>query len=146
MIVEYIRYSVDSGRAETFEHAYRRAAEALEASEHSERYEVSRCTEDPTQHVVRIERDSEEGHVSGFRQSAEFRRFLEAVGPFVHDAAGTCAPAEERTVDPLSLPRLDSDPGAGSRLSGATSSESSACQVCRSSPFRSPRFPTATGL
>jgi quinol monooxygenase YgiN len=50
-----------------------------------ERYEVSRCSEDPTQHVVRIEWDSEEGHLSGFRQSPEFRTFFEAVGPFVHD-------------------------------------------------------------
>jgi hypothetical protein len=29
--------------------------------------------------------DSEDGHLSGFRQSPEFRRFFEAVGPFVHD-------------------------------------------------------------
>jgi heme-degrading monooxygenase HmoA len=67
MVVEYIRYSIDDGRAEAFEQAYRRAAEALQASEHCERYEVSRCSEDPTQHVVRIEWDSEEGHLSGFR-------------------------------------------------------------------------------
>jgi Antibiotic biosynthesis monooxygenase len=53
MIVEYIRYSIDDGRAEAFEEAYRRAGEALEASEHCERYEVSRCSDDPTQHVVR---------------------------------------------------------------------------------------------
>ena len=85
MIVEYIRYSIDSGRTEAFEEAYRTAAEALEASEHCERYEVSRRGEDPTQHVVRIEWDSEDGHLSGFRQSPEFRRFFEAVGPFVHD-------------------------------------------------------------
>jgi quinol monooxygenase YgiN len=85
MVVEYIRYSVDTGRAEAFEQAYRRASEALQASEHCERYEVSRCSEDPTQHVVRIEWDSEEGHLSGFRQSPEYRRFFEAVGPFVHD-------------------------------------------------------------
>jgi hypothetical protein len=26
-----------------------------------------------------------EGHLSGFRQSSEFRSFFEAVGPFVHD-------------------------------------------------------------
>jgi quinol monooxygenase YgiN len=62
-----------------------RPAEALEASEHCERYEVTRCSEDPTQHIVRIEWDSEEGHLSGFRQSPEFRSFFEAVGPFVHD-------------------------------------------------------------
>ena len=85
MVVEYIRYSIDDGRAEAFAQAYRRAAEALEASEHCQRYEVSRCTEEPTQHVVRIEWDSEDGHVSGFRKSPEFRRFFEAVGPFVND-------------------------------------------------------------
>ena len=85
MVVEYIRYAIDDARAEAFEQAYERAAEALEASEHCERYEVARCSEDPTQHVVRIEWDSEEGHVAGFRSSAEFRRFFDAVGPFVHD-------------------------------------------------------------
>jgi heme-degrading monooxygenase HmoA len=85
MIVEYIRYSIDAERAAEFEQAYRRAGSALAASPHCERYEVSRCTEDPSQYVVRIEWDSEEGHLSGFRPSAEFRRFFEAVGPFVHD-------------------------------------------------------------
>ena len=85
MIVEYIRYSIDEGRAEAFEEAYGRAAESLRASAHCERYEVSRCSEDPTQRVVRIEWDSEEGHLSGFRRSSEFRTFLEAVGPFVND-------------------------------------------------------------
>jgi len=83
MVVEYIRY----GRVEEFEHAYQRAAQALEASEHCQRYEVSRCSEDPTQHVVRIEWDSEQGHLSGFRQSREFRSFFEAVGPILNDIA-----------------------------------------------------------
>jgi hypothetical protein len=36
MIVEYIRYSIDSDRAEAFEHAYREASAALETSEHCE--------------------------------------------------------------------------------------------------------------
>jgi quinol monooxygenase YgiN len=85
MVVEYIRYSVDDPRAEAFEQAYREAGDSLAASEHCQRYEVSRCSEDPTQHVVRIEWDSEEGHVSGFRQSPEFRSFFDAVGPFVND-------------------------------------------------------------
>ena len=38
---------------------------ALDASEHCEGYELSRCSDDPTQHVVRIEWDSEEGHRRG---------------------------------------------------------------------------------
>ncbi len=85
MIVEYIRYNIDDGRADAFEQAYRRAAEALDSSQHCQRYEISRCSEDPTQHVVRIEWDSEQGHLSGFRQSPEFHSFFEAVGPFVND-------------------------------------------------------------
>ena len=85
MIVEYIRYTIDDGRAGAFEEAYRRASGALDASEHCERYEISRCSEDSTQHVVRIEWDSEQGHLSGFRRSPEFRSFFDAVGPFVND-------------------------------------------------------------
>jgi quinol monooxygenase YgiN len=85
VVVEYIRYSIDEGRSGAFEQAYRHAGEALRASEHCERFELSRCSEDPTQHVVRIEWDSAEGHLSGFRHSPEFRSFFEAVGPFVND-------------------------------------------------------------
>jgi quinol monooxygenase YgiN len=85
MVVEYIRYSIDEPRAEAFDESYRRAADSLAASEHCERYEVSRCSEDPSQHVVRIEWDSEEGHLNGFRQSPEFGSFYEAVAPFVDD-------------------------------------------------------------
>jgi len=85
MVVEYIRYSIDDARTDAFEQGYQRAAEALDASEHCERYEVSRCSEDPSQHVVRIEWDSEQGHLAGFRKSPEFHSFFEAVAPFVND-------------------------------------------------------------
>jgi quinol monooxygenase YgiN len=85
MVVEYIRYTIEDGRAEAFEQAYRQAADALEGSEHCGRYEVSRCSEEPSQHVVRIEWDSEEGHLSGFRKSPEFGVFFAAVQPFVND-------------------------------------------------------------
>lgn len=85
MVVEYIRYTIDEARTEAFEQAYGQAADALEASEHCQHYEVSRCSEDPTQHVVRIEWDSEAGHLSGFRKSPEFGAFFAAVQPFVGD-------------------------------------------------------------
>jgi heme-degrading monooxygenase HmoA len=85
VVVEYIRYTIDDARAPAFEEAYTRSGEALKASPHCEQYEVSRCGEDPTQYVVRIEWDSEEGHLTGFRHSSEFRSFFEAVGPFLHD-------------------------------------------------------------
>ena len=125
MIVEYIRYSIDDGRAEAFEDAYRRASEALETSEHCERYEVSRCSEDPTQHVVRIEWDSEEGHLSGFRQSPEFRgsfslkRVLPAVVPAL--AYEGLEVAEGSAAGPVwdLLVRGHPDPAEAARLEAA---------------------------
>ena len=83
MIVEYIRYAIPEDRADTFEAAYRAAGASLEASPNCRRYEIARCTEDPTAFVVRIEWDSLDGHMQGFRNSPEFREFFSAVGPFV---------------------------------------------------------------
>ena len=83
MIVEYIRYEIPEDQAGSFEDAYERANASLEASPHCERYEVARCTEDPTAYTVRIEWDSSEGHLQGFRGSPEFRSFFAAVRPYV---------------------------------------------------------------
>ncbi len=43
MIVEYIRYHVDSDRHAEFEAAYAGASSALDASPHCLGYEVSHC-------------------------------------------------------------------------------------------------------
>lgn len=83
MIVEYIRYQIPEDEARSFEDAYGSAAASLEASPHCERYEVARCTEEPTAYTVRIEWDSAEGHMQGFRGSPEFRSFFAAVRPYV---------------------------------------------------------------
>jgi len=85
MIVEYTRYKIDSARREAFEAAYTRAGVSLEASDHCLAYELSRCTEDPNHYILRIEWDSEEGHLKGFRSSSEFRAFFAVVQPFVRD-------------------------------------------------------------
>ena len=87
MIVEYVRYAIPPERRTAFEADYATAAEALRASRHCEAYELSRCTDDPTQYVLRIEWDSADGHVQGFRRSPEFRRFLAAIRPYVADIA-----------------------------------------------------------
>jgi hemoglobin len=83
MIVEYIRYQLPNDEARSFEDAYRAAAESLEASPHCERYEVARCTEDPAAYTVRIEWDSADGHLQGFRGSPQFASFFAAVRPYV---------------------------------------------------------------
>jgi quinol monooxygenase YgiN len=83
--IEYIRYSIDEPRSEAFQGAYADAEAALTASPHCLGYELSRCVEDPTSYVLRIEWDSLEGHLQGFRGSQEFRTFLQHVQPFVGD-------------------------------------------------------------
>ena len=83
MINEYIRYRIPKDRAQEFLDAYGGAKQSLELSNHCFGYELSRCTEDPEQFILRIQWDSEEGHIKGFRTSPEFQPFLKAVGPFM---------------------------------------------------------------
>jgi quinol monooxygenase YgiN len=85
MIVEYIRYEIDPGRTEEFDNACRRAGTLLDASPHCLSWEAARCVDDPGKQIVRIEWDSVEGHLEGFRKSADFKPFLEATHPFFED-------------------------------------------------------------
>lgn len=85
MIVEYIRYTIPPERREAFEAAYGAAQASLAASPHCLAWEMARCREDPGQYTLRIEWDSSEGHLQGFRRSAEFGAFFAAVRPFVGD-------------------------------------------------------------
>ena len=85
MIVEYVRYQIDEARRDAFEDGYARAQAALRASPHCLGWELARCAEDPAQYVLRIEWDSAEGHLQGFRGSPEFRVFFAAVRPFLSD-------------------------------------------------------------
>lgn len=87
MIVEYIRYTIDTARAEDFLRAYEAASASLRASPHCQGYELSRCTDAPESFVLRIVWDSAEGHLKGFRASAEFKPFLAAVQPYLKDIA-----------------------------------------------------------
>ena len=85
MIVEYIRYAIPAERRDAFERGYGDAAHALGRSSHCLAYELARCAEDATQYVLRIEWDSAEGHLQGFRHSPEFRAFFGGIGPLVND-------------------------------------------------------------
>jgi quinol monooxygenase YgiN len=83
MIVEYIRYEIAD--ADSFQRAYQAARCVLDGSPHCLAYELSRCTEEPTSFILRIEWDSIDGHLQGFRKSPEFADFLSAVRPFLAD-------------------------------------------------------------
>ena len=54
-------------------------------SPHCLSYELSRCVEEPASYMLRIEWDSLEGHLQGFRQSPDFRTFFQAVRQYVND-------------------------------------------------------------
>jgi quinol monooxygenase YgiN len=83
MIVEYIRYEIAD--PEPFLLGYESARAALDTSPHCLGYELSRCTEEPTSFILRIEWDSADGHLKGFRKSPEFATFLGAVRPFIEN-------------------------------------------------------------
>lgn len=83
MVIEYIRYRIPEEQQERFEAAYGEARRPLQASPHCLGYELSRCVEEPACYVLRIEWDSVEGHMEGFRRSEEFRAFFQHIRPFV---------------------------------------------------------------
>ena len=83
MVIEYVRYKIPAEQADQFVSAYATAADALHKSSHCLGFELSRCTEEPTSFILRIEWDSIEGHMEGFRKSPEFRTFFASVRPFV---------------------------------------------------------------
>ena len=74
---------ISQNQAEAFQKAYDEASGPLLASGHCLRYDVSRCSEDPEQFIVRIEWDSAEGHLQGFRGGPQFQEFFGLVRPFV---------------------------------------------------------------
>lgn len=84
MVVEYVRYKLaENATGETFEVAYRTAASSLDASPHCLGYELSHCVEEAGRYILRIEWDSVDGHLQGFRRSPAFAPFLAAIKPYI---------------------------------------------------------------
>ncbi|GAA0946100.1 antibiotic biosynthesis monooxygenase [Actinocorallia libanotica] len=83
MIVEYIRYRIDTGDAAEFEAAYGRAAVPLAAAPQCVDYELSRCVEEPEWYVLRITWTSAEDHMRGFRGGEDFKAFFAEIRPYV---------------------------------------------------------------
>ncbi len=87
MIVEYIRYVLDAHSGDDLIAAYHRAQDQLRASPNARGWELTRCTDDPASFILRIEWDSAEGHMQGFRRSPEFPPFLAEIRPFIGEIA-----------------------------------------------------------
>ncbi len=88
MVVELIRYSVpDAKRQAELLNAYREASKSLDAAPECLAYELTVCEEDPSSMVLRIEWESTERHLQGFRKGPHFRAFFAAIGGFVKEIA-----------------------------------------------------------
>jgi quinol monooxygenase YgiN len=82
MIVEIIRYDITSETSEQFIQAYQAAGTYLNRSPHCLSYEIIKGIEEPSHFIVRIEWDSMEGHMQGFRTGPDFQPFFILVKPF----------------------------------------------------------------
>ena len=87
MIVEYIRYALSAHSGEELVEGYRAAQAQLDAAPEARAWELSRCVDDPSQFILRIEWDSAEAHLQGFRKGRHFPPFLAAIRPFVGEIA-----------------------------------------------------------
>jgi quinol monooxygenase YgiN len=83
MVVEIIiRYNIPPESAELFIKAYTEAGTYLNRSTHCLSFEVIKGIEEPNNFIVRIEWDSLEGHMHGFRTGPDFQYFFALVKPF----------------------------------------------------------------
>lgn len=87
MIVEYIRYHLKDHKTEELTAAYAEAAQYLKASPECLAFELTRCAEDQSSAILRIEWASTEGHLQRFRRSAEFQPFLRRIRAFFPEIA-----------------------------------------------------------
>jgi len=85
VIVEYIRYLIESQRTEAFRQAYTAAAVVLQRDPRCLSYDIAQCLEEPSHFVVRIEWSSLEDHLDGFRRDPAFSEFFALVGPYTND-------------------------------------------------------------
>lgn len=86
MIVEYIRYTIaDAARGAELVVAYEKARHSLDAAPECLAYELTACEEDAASYILRIEWTSTERHMQGFRRSANFPPFFQAIGGFVKE-------------------------------------------------------------
>lgn len=82
MVVEIIRYNIAPESSEQFIQAYKEAGTYLNRSTHCLSYEIVQGIEEPNHFIVRIEWDTEQGHMQGFRTGPEFPPFFALVKPF----------------------------------------------------------------
>ncbi|MFL6576912.1 MAG: antibiotic biosynthesis monooxygenase family protein [Povalibacter sp.] len=85
MVPEVIRYRIKAEKVEAFITDYTHAATALKQSPHCKGFELMRSTKDAELFLLLIRWDSADGHMKGFRSSAQFKEFFTHIRPYVND-------------------------------------------------------------
>lgn len=83
MIVEYTRYTLTGHTPSALLAAYDEAAKHLAASPDCFDYELTQCSDEPSNFVLRIRWSSAESHLKGFRAGPHFPPFLAAIRDFI---------------------------------------------------------------
>lgn len=82
MVLEIADITVHPGSEDDFVAAYREAAMLLSSAPGCRSVRLTRGIESPARFVLIVEWDSVEAHTEGFRESADFGRWRELVGPY----------------------------------------------------------------
>jgi heme-degrading monooxygenase HmoA len=82
MVLEIADFAVLPGKEEEFVAAYREAVALLAATPGFRSARMTRGIETTTRFVLLVEWDSVEAHTVGFRESADFSRWRELIGPY----------------------------------------------------------------
>lgn len=82
MVTEIADITVQDSKADGFADAVREGLKLVSAAPGFRSARLTRSVETPTRFVLLIEWDSVEAHNVGFRESEDFGRWRELVGPF----------------------------------------------------------------
>lgn len=85
MIIEYIRYTLSKHSAAELGAAYARAGEHLKLSPECLGYELSHCSNEASNFILRILWKSDDAHMKEFRSGPHFPSFFAEIKPFVDE-------------------------------------------------------------
>lgn len=86
MILEIAVIRVKAGQTGQFENAFREASRVISAAKGYRSHELVRSIENSGKYVLLVRWDSVESHMEGFRNSADFKKWRELIGPFFEGA------------------------------------------------------------
>jgi quinol monooxygenase YgiN len=87
VIIEYIRYELTTSSTDSLLDSYRAAATHLRDAPECLGYEMTVCADAPQSCVLRIQWQSAEAHMGGFRRGPHFPPFLALIRPYIGEIA-----------------------------------------------------------